>query len=76
MTVPSAMFVKCLDKLLDRLAVSSVDIGKIVAISGDAQVQYYYTCTPIRYEPRHEKTNILVSDRVRHNPGCTAIEDG
>ena len=74
MTVPSAMFVKCLDRLLDRLTESSVDIGKIVAFSGDAQVQYYYT--PKRYKPRHEKTNILVSDRVRHNPGCTAIEDG
>ena len=28
------------------------------------------------YEPRHEKTNILVSDRVLHKPGCTATEDG
>ena len=27
-------------------------------------------------EPRHEKTSILVSDRVRHKPGCTATEDG
>ena len=26
-------------------------------------------------EPRHEKTNILVSDLVRHKPGCTATED-
>ena len=23
-----------------------------------------------------EKTNILVSDQVRHKPGCTATEDG
>ena len=23
-------------------------------------------------EPHHEKTNILVSDLVRHKPGCTA----
>ena len=30
----------------------------------------------IKYEPRHEKTNILVSDLVRHKPGCTALEDG
>ena len=30
----------------------------------------------IIYEPRHEKTNILVSDLVRHKPGCTATEDG
>ena len=27
-------------------------------------------------EPRHEKTNILVSDLVRHKPVCTATEDG
>ena len=24
----------------------------------------------ITYEPRHEKTNILVSDLVRQKPGC------
>ena len=28
------------------------------------------------YEPRHEKTNFLVSDLLRHKPGCTATEDG
>ena len=27
-------------------------------------------------EPRHEKTNVLVSDQVRHKPGCTATENG
>ena len=27
-------------------------------------------------EPRHEKTSVLVSDLVRHKPGCTATEDG
>ena len=27
-------------------------------------------------EPRHEKTNILVSDLVRHKPCCAATEDG
>ena len=27
-------------------------------------------------EPRHKKTNILVSDLVRHKPVCTATEDG
>ena len=30
----------------------------------------------ITFESHHEKTNILVSDLVRHKPGCTAIEDG
>ena len=29
----------------------------------------------ILIEPRSEKTNILVSDLVRHKPGCTATED-
>ena len=27
-------------------------------------------------EPCHEKTNILVSDLVRHKPGCTTTQDG
>ena len=27
-------------------------------------------------EQRHEKTNILVSDVVRHKPDCTATKDG
>ena len=30
----------------------------------------------LRNKPRHEKTNILVSDLVRHKPGCTATENG
>ena len=29
-----------------------------------------------KIEPRHEKNNILVSDLVRHEPGCAATEDG
>ena len=28
------------------------------------------------FEPRHEKTNILVSDLVRHKPGYSGTEDG
>ena len=27
-------------------------------------------------EPSHEKTNIVVSDQVRHKSDCTATEDG
>ena len=30
----------------------------------------------VEYEPRCKKTNILVSDLVRHKPGCTLEEDG
>ena len=29
-----------------------------------------------KIEPRHEKTQVLVSDPVRQKPGCTATEDG
>ena len=32
--------------------------------------------TVLSFEPRHEKTNVLVSDLVRHKPGCKATEDG
>ena len=32
-------------------------------------------CMEIPFEPRHEKTNVLVSYLVRHKPGCTATED-
>ena len=28
------------------------------------------------YEPRREKTNILVSELIRYRPGYTATEDG
>ena len=29
-----------------------------------------------QFEPRHEKTDVLVSDPIRHKPGCTIKEDG
>ena len=29
-----------------------------------------------RNEVRHEKTNNVVSEHVRHNPSCTSTEDG
>ena len=28
------------------------------------------------FEPRHVKTNVLVSDLVRHKPGYAVTEDG
>ena len=36
----------------------------------------YYDKKPVINEKRHEKTNVLVSDLVRHKPGCIATEDG
>ena len=38
-----------------------------------------YYCNHLKIqtnELRLEKTNVLVSDLVRHKPGCTATEDG
>ena len=40
------------------------------------QAAMYMSHSTRIYEPRHEKTNVLVSDLVRHNLGCTATEDG
>ena len=43
----------------------------------DALFDLILQCVYMRiYEPRHEKTNVLVSDLVRHKPGFTATEDG
>ena len=40
------------------------------------QVHTLSACLNKSYEPRHEKTNVPVSDLVRHKPGCTAKEVG
>ena len=34
------------------------------------------TIISVRNEPRREKTNVLVSDLVRHRLGCTTAQDG
>ena len=36
----------------------------------------YRTCCKLTFEPRHDETNVLVSDPVRHKRGCTATKDG
>ena len=43
---------------------------------GGAMVDVVEQAIRSQNEPRHEKTNVLVSDLVRHKPGCTATEDG
>ena len=43
---------------------------------GDALISILDIYAQITFEPHHEKTNILVSDLVRHKPSCTAVEDG
>ena len=35
-----------------------------------------YNVIVTTFEPLHEKTNVLVSDLVRHKPGYTATKDG
>ena len=39
-------------------------------------VSYSNVLQEIIIEPRHEKTNVVVSNPVRHKPGCTVTEDG
>ena len=34
------------------------------------------SCWWKKYEPRHEKTNNVVSKQVQNKPGCTSIEAG
>ena len=50
---------------------NSLDID--VLFNGTTQVLQNIIFKP--YEPRHEKTNVLVSDLVRYKSGCTATED-
>ena len=61
----------CIFIVFDKLiyvciAVVLCDLGQDVETANDIY----------KIEPRHEKTNVLVSDQVRHKPGCTATEDG
>ena len=49
----------------------NLDMSKPVLAVGTTKGQII-----LKIEPRLEKTNILVSDLVRHKPGCTATEDG
>ena len=37
-TAPTAMFLKALDKLLDKMAAARFDFSKVLAIAGDTQV--------------------------------------
>ena len=48
--------------------------GDLSSLLMDGEYSDQTTWMPI--EPRHEKTNVLVSYLVRHKPGCTATEDG
>ena len=44
-------------------------------LCGLAQLHSAFVCV-YKYEPRSENINALVSDLVRHKPGCTATYDG
>ena len=52
---------------------TSFDLQKKNETGSEPQINLYDASS---FEPRHEKTNVLVSDLVRHKPGCTATEDG
>ena len=61
-----------LDSLITAITTSGAHPSKCVTIQRtlDGRLQVNVN------EPRHEKTNILVSDLVRHKLGCAATEDG
>ena len=42
-TAPTAMFIKALDMLLDKMDKQGFDFGKVVALAGDTQVQSMHT---------------------------------
>ena len=49
---------------------------RVVCLESKKVIYFFPLIIQTIYEPRHEKTNVLVSDLVRHKPGCTASEDG
>lgn len=57
MVVPSLMWVKALDMILDKLRVCGVDFSRVTAISGCAQVTRPYIESKIDYfkEPTHKE---------------------
>ena len=68
-----------MSKYEDYSEVSKVYDKERTAMGADtiAGLLHVYGGKPLKVnEPRHEKTNVLVSDLVRHKPGCTTTEDG
>ena len=70
-------------KLFDTLMLFLKDFSEKLILkksADDKKKENYPACKELKrlniFEPCHEKTNILVSDLVRHKPGCTATEDG
>ena len=62
---------------LEAFKVSEVKIRKMSTEKKNLPIDLLFFFQEFRTnEPRHEKTNILVSDLVGHKPGCTAREDG
>ena len=65
---PGVIFWMCF--LLTNFMCEKVKMGK--------RTPYLSYCSKamVLSELRHEKTNVMVSDQVRHKPGCTPTEDG
>ena len=58
----------------DGFSHNEAKIRCFVVVVGKADLSLRWA--HLSFEPRHEKTNVLVSDLVRHRQGCTATEDG
>ena len=48
----------------------------LVELWRDQTLQMPYFVEQDIYEPRQEKANNVVSEQVRHKPGCKGTEDG
>ena len=59
-------------KQSDHAGIDAISTSKLYS----SMIAFVLTTARRTNEPRHEKTNVLVSDMVRHKPGCTVKEDG
>ena len=60
---------------LQILAGALYCLDGMISVVATFKISSYQQLTKT-FEPRYEKTNILVSDLVLHKLGCTAAEDG
>ena len=58
-TAPSAMYIKAIDMLLDKMVQSGFDFGRVVALAGDGQVSIL-SWDSVQKCPRHGRPQVSV----------------
>ena len=78
MIFSSVRFMSCRVRSVNLRHVHTLGVAYIPGASYQTATgkRRLHSSTDIIIEPRHEKTNALASDLVRHKPGCTATEGG